>query len=478
MGLFCITTLFAKHIVIKRIFFLGFFLSWLILTTSCKKEIFQNSIDSISFSTDSLVFDTVFTSIGSISKRITIVNNSNSEIVLNSIYLGGKAATGNSPYRLNINGFPQNSISNFSIPAKDSIYVFAEVTINPGAANLPFLVTDSLVIEVDNKVKKVHLVAYGQNAYFHYGETIEQNTTWTNDKPHVIVNYVLIDTLKTLNVMPGAKLYFSPKSWLYVLGSLNLQGSKSDSIIIRGDRIDPYYNKLAGSWGGIHFLIGSTNNQVNWTDIRNGSIGLRIDSLPVSGNLPNVSVRNSRIHNMLYFGILAYTSRLEIENSLLTDCGRYVLACDLGADAKIRHTTFGSAAGNFVRSTALTVFTNSDYLGKPMHLKVDIQNCIIWGDRENEIELGRDGNGTFDFKIKNSLIKSTVTELISQQGNVSNKTPRFRSPENYSYRLDSLSNAAGIGNPALIQQYPSLTTDLDGVIRKPNPAAGCFEYLK
>ena len=37
----------------------------------------------------------------------------------------------------------------------------------------------------------------GQNAYFYNGEIIG-DTTWDNEKPHVIYNSILVDSGKTL----------------------------------------------------------------------------------------------------------------------------------------------------------------------------------------------------------------------------------------------------------------------------------------
>ena len=56
--------------------------------TSCKKDIsFTN--DHLDFSADTVLFDTVFTTVGSTTKRLKIYNRNNQPIIIDQIQLMG-----------------------------------------------------------------------------------------------------------------------------------------------------------------------------------------------------------------------------------------------------------------------------------------------------------------------------------------------------------------------------------------------------
>jgi hypothetical protein len=55
---------------------------------------------------------------------------------------------------------------NIVIPAKDSIYVFAEVTIDPNRTENPFVIDEKLIVEVNGNQQSMVLEAWGQNANY------------------------------------------------------------------------------------------------------------------------------------------------------------------------------------------------------------------------------------------------------------------------------------------------------------------------
>lgn len=150
-----------KKIWIKGLFSLVcivmFFMS------SCKKNSINTNSDIV-FSTDTLMFDTLFATLGSTTKSFTIRNTQKKEIILNSIQLVGGV---NSPYRMNVDGDVGTNFSNIKIPAKDSIYVFVEVTIDPNSAPLPFIVEDSILFALDGNTYQVQLNTYGKKCTFY-----------------------------------------------------------------------------------------------------------------------------------------------------------------------------------------------------------------------------------------------------------------------------------------------------------------------
>ena len=129
-------------------------LSLLVITIlfACKKEDFNNnSSATLHFSTDTITFDTIFASIGSITKTLTVYNNNNFNVQTN-IQLKGISTEFYS--RMNIDGTSvnRNSMTTIEIPANDSIFIFLEVTINPSSNTTPYILTDSLVFTTGTKL--------------------------------------------------------------------------------------------------------------------------------------------------------------------------------------------------------------------------------------------------------------------------------------------------------------------------------------
>ena len=94
-------------------------------------------------SADTLSYDTVFTTVGSITKSFKIFNDNNQKLLLSKVKLAGGAA---SSFKINVDGTSANEADDVEINANDSIYVFVQVKIDPNTANLPFVIRDSILI--------------------------------------------------------------------------------------------------------------------------------------------------------------------------------------------------------------------------------------------------------------------------------------------------------------------------------------------
>lgn len=461
----------------RRFFWLfGLLLLLAASTVSCRQDKFTpNANIELRFETDSVIFDTVFVARGSITKRFKVFNPSDDNILIDEVYLGGRRFTGSSPYRLNINGIPANEISGVELRAKDSIYVFVEVTIDPNSVDLPFLVADSVVFKSGNRTGKVQLVSFGQNAIFLGGEVITCNSIWTSQLPIVIYQSVLVDSLCKLTVQPGTRIYFAKNATLFVLGTLEINGSTVDPVLMQGDRLDPFYRDLAGAWNGIHFLVGSTNNILRNTILRNGNIALRVDSLPVSGTAPNLRLRQVEIDNFAVVGLLGYTARIDAENVLISNCGLYNFLGDFGGDYRFRHATFANFSSGFSRSFPMFALTNRDLGGQTNAVNLELLNSIVWGSRQDEFLLDTSGNGAFQANLSHSILRTSRLQPLGT--NLLYVSPRFRSTVDKDFSIDTLSPAYQAGLD-LIPQFPSLSTDLLGNPRSILPTLGALERIE
>jgi len=78
------------------------------IQTSCKKDSFITSNQaSVDITTDSLKYDTVFTTTGSITKSFKIINENNQKLLLNTVKLMGGIS---SAYKINVNGVPPQKL--------------------------------------------------------------------------------------------------------------------------------------------------------------------------------------------------------------------------------------------------------------------------------------------------------------------------------------------------------------------------------
>src|SRR5690606_12969003 len=182
---------------------------------SCKKETFLDTGGVIRFSTDTLSFDTVFTQYASFTLPVKVFNPQDQKIKISNIRL---EKGDNSFFTLNVNGIPGTQVNDIEVAANDSFYVFATVNIDPNNENNPFIIEDKLIASLNGKEFSIPVIAYGQNAHYIIDSVIEQNTTWVNDKPYVILQSALVDTNYTLTIEPGCRIYMNQDSRLFVMG--------------------------------------------------------------------------------------------------------------------------------------------------------------------------------------------------------------------------------------------------------------------
>ena len=136
----------------KQASVLLFFIITFLSMSSCRKDdLLTDSSAKLTFSADSVLFDTVFTSIGSTTRQLMIYNTNNRPLKISTIRLAGGSS---SPYRLNLDGVPGKSFTDVEIPGNDSLFLFVEITIDPGNAATPFIVQDSVVFE---KIGRAHV---------------------------------------------------------------------------------------------------------------------------------------------------------------------------------------------------------------------------------------------------------------------------------------------------------------------------------
>ncbi|UOQ73254.1 hypothetical protein [Hymenobacter cellulosilyticus] len=240
----------------------------------------------LEFSADTVLFDTVFTQVGTVTKRLWVYNRNSRAVKVEQISVLNPAV---SEYSLIVNGDAGPVANNVEIRGKDSLLVLVRAKLGPGGAQpegKPFLIADQLRFKTNGNDQQVELVAYGQNAFFHRG-VLACNEVWRKDKPHVLPSSVLVPAGCVLTIEAGARVYAHAGAAIIVKGTLRVNPDyaptgpikPTDPNIVRfsGDRLEPFYNEVPGQWAGIQFdSVSSRNNLIRYAEIKNAGFGLLV----------------------------------------------------------------------------------------------------------------------------------------------------------------------------------------------------------
>ncbi len=458
----------------------------IVAITSCKPEDERLTFDSsasLRFSTDTIFFDTLFTSLGSITKRFRVYNDAENAITISSISLGEGTS---SPYSIFINGIAGPEVSDVRILGEDSVLVLAEVTIDPQDEDLPFLVTDQINFSTNGNLQKVELVSWGQDANFLRDSVLTCNTTWTADRPYVIYNSILVDQGCRLTIEPGTRIFNHSGSFIFIGGSIEANGTSESKILFTNDRFDEQFRDAPGQWGGIIFLENSNDNVIDHSDIRNANVGIYLGT-PDSDTDADLVITNTRIENIggntvlptidslvqPGYRIIAISSDLYASNVLINNCELNVIANLAGGNYQYEHCTFANFSFDFFRQERIAVFANNLLLGNDTvlagDLNVSMTNSIIWGSFSEELLLSELEDAAFNVTLENNILRTQITDFESE--NII-QDPRFFDPVDYDYSLDTLSPAKDVGLPI------DILFDLNGTMRDDQPDLGAFERIE
>jgi len=447
---------------------------------SCRKDSFITSKDAIvQFSADTLFFDTVFVSTGSVTQVVKIINGNDQQLRLSDVKLMGGAQ---SYFSININGSPGPGQQNLVLAAGDSLYIFVAVSIRPGAGSLPFIIQDSIQVAFNGVQQFIQLQAWGQNAHFLQDQVIKSNTTWDNTLPYVILGGLQVDTNVTLTIPQGCKVYVHANAPILVDGTLQVTGDKYDStkVYFLGDRMDEPYSEYPGSWPGIYFRGTSINNHLKYAVIKNAYQAVVAESPSTNAN-PKLILEECIIDNSYDAGILGAESSIQASNSLISNCGKNI---ELGYGGSYQFTNCTAAAfSNDLISHTQPVLSVSNYVVQDAgiqtaDLNASFVNCIFWGNYgsvTNEVQVFQQGSNPFSVSFANCLWKVQNTPTgVDTTAMITNADPLFDSVDNfrriYDFHLKPASPAINKGKAT------GLIIDLDG---KPRPVGlpdlGCYE---
>ena len=299
--------------MVKLISILFFIVAVSLSMVSCKKNNLLSK-KNLSFSVDTLVFDTVFTTIGSTTKQFKIYNKESKTVQIDEIELVGGES---SPFRMNVDGLMGTKMTNIKLEGKDSLFVFVEVTLDINSQSLPLIIEDSIRFRTNGKDQYVKLAVWGQDAYFHYKDLNEG--TWPNDKPHVIYGYAAVDSAKTLNIQAGSQVHLHKNAIFYVYKStLNVQGTIDNEVVFQGDRLEQDYQDISGQYYGIYFQEAKPST-IDYAIIKNGTSGVHLFSEDPTNTGYTLTMTNTIIQNQARYGVFIYSgAKVKAENCIIS----------------------------------------------------------------------------------------------------------------------------------------------------------------
>ncbi len=469
-------------------------------------ETFTSDINSVlRFSADTVMFDTVFTGVGSSTKRFKVYNPNSDGVRIANVRL---ASGGESGFQVNVNGLSGADFSDMELYHKDSMYVFVKLKANEQLTDEPTEIKDSLLFLLENgKEQKVLLMAYGQNATVLKALVVEEDMTLDNVRPYLIYDSLVIAPGKTLVVPEGTKLCFNNKVELIVRGTIVCYGTLERPVVFRGlrtDRMFHYlpYDRLDAQWGGITLAHESQGNVFECVDIHGGSYGVYCERVveksvfngnviePLDESVYKLAMRNSSIHNVAADALCMNYWTGDFRNCEFSNAGGNCVTL-IGGNTVFTHCTIAQFyPWNASRGAALYFSNVVNDTVFPL-VQADFRNCYITGYADDEVYGARleDGDAAFNCRFYNCALNTDTQyegaeefffHCVSEKADTTAyKATNFKTIDTnnyiYDFRLDSLSIARGVGDAKFAIDVPQ---DKDGVTRPTErPDAGCYQYV-
>jgi hypothetical protein len=477
----------------------------------------------LTFSTDTVSFDTVFTTIGSTTKYFMIYNRNHEDLKIRHISLAGGAE---SCFRMNVDGRRGDSFDDIPIWKKDSLYVAIEVTVNPNDENAPFVIYDSVIFVTNGGSQSVLLEAYGQNAHVWRGGTVfEMDRTLTAERPYLVYDSVMIPEGVVVHVDKGASFYMHHKAKWLIDGRLVTNGTQDEPVVFRGDRLNRFstyppisYDHIPAQWDGLFFGASSFDNEFNYTLIRNGVSGLMFrESTPERRKM---TIRYSQVKNMDGHALYAVNCDVEALNTEFSNASERLMMLAGGKYRFVHCTMVNYMQGNLISNNSTRLaecLTLADHVisakGRnefPLQ-EAFFDNCIIDGDLPAdtvqpygwEVRFLTDTicqNGDdlrFNYRFNHCIIKTKRIENVRFHEVLFLNVPKYNDPDAermryvksdgkyndmfydyvYDFRLANRSIGIGMADRSVSEKYPVDRYGVNRLSGEYGPSIGAYEYV-
>ena len=459
---------------------------------SLEEDYSVNPAHHLSFSVDTLSFDTVFTSIGTTTKSFMVYNKHPQALNIERIRLSNKRASG---FRINVDGRKGDNFQNIEILSGDSLYVFVEATIDPNDKKQALLIKDSILFDLNGKQQRILLEAIGQDVHLiKGGRHIEKDETFAADKPYLIYDSLTIGEQAKLSILPGVQCFFHENAFVSVSGTLSAKGTLEKPILFRGDRLDDVlegtlsYDKTPGQWHGLRFASSSYGNVLDHVIIRNAIYGIDLSNSNTAQE--KLSISNAQVTNMTKVALVATNCRVKAVNTEFSNTASSTVHLQGGLYEFIHCTIANYITLSTRLSPSLVLDSYSDDKGSyPLDVRFD--NCIVDGsygvgetDYTGELLLGKSTEeAPVNYLFNHCTLKTKGKDNANFISTQFEKSPTYKllgGEKNkycYDFRLDTVSSPAAKGADLEIsKQYPKDRLGVDRA-KEGNPSIGAYQFV-
>ncbi|GHT61011.1 hypothetical protein AGMMS50239_11040 [Bacteroidia bacterium] len=296
--------------------------------------------DCLAFSTDTLSFDTVLTTVNSPVKAFMVYNPNKKPLLISSIDL---AEGESSNFKINVDGFAGSTFKDIEIRANDSIYILVSTKPVETGQAIPTLFKDYVVFVTNSVQQKVVLQASGQDVYKYQSLVLDTDTTLSNFKPFLIYDSLVINEGVTAEILEGTTFYMGTNAQVIVHGTLKIKGTIEKPVTFRGSRTDYMliypYDLIPGQWGGIRFDSLSYDNEFENMHIRNGKFGMEFKASDPSKE--KIKMKNVVLTNVSGTLIRSINCNIVAENCEFSNAKDRLLAL-AGGKHKFIHCTIAN----------------------------------------------------------------------------------------------------------------------------------------
>ncbi len=456
--------------------------------------------DLLSFSTDTVSFDTIISGSPTNTYSFKVYNRAKKAIRIPQVKLESGSS---SPFKVNVDGTPLvgGMATDFEIASGDSMVVLLMANVPETDSDDPIDVEDLLVFTTEAGVQqKIVLEAAGQAVIPLSGFRVDANTVFGERRPYRVMDSLVVEAGCTLTLAAGTRLYFHPKAELVVHGTLQANGTLEQPVVMRGDRLGYMfdgqpYDRIPGQWGGVVFTKDSYGNHLHFTDIHSGSFGVRVDSSDVSQL--KLRIENSVIHNSQRHGLDVKMANVYVGNSQITNAGSNCVHVR-GGDVTFVHCTIARFYVFTGGSGVALDFANYEAGVRLPLTRLHVYNSIVTGYQGDELMGSRNAEfegDAFNYAFHNCLLNTPkpagqdasfvncqwdLDDGTTPEGETLVTRDKNFQPEPdldalvFSFELSPHSKAVGHADPEVTKAtYPA---DRSGRERGEFPDIGCYQH--
>ena len=420
----------------------------LALTACINDDYTTSTSDVLTFSTDTVTFDTVVTQQGTPTKQFVVYNRSSKQVRISSIKVLGNE---NGRFFINVDGVKGEVFHEVDIRGGDSIYVFVECKVNETTTEEPLEVTDKIEFITNGVTQHVVLKAWGQDVITIHGDTIHEDLHLTAERPYVIYDTLVVAPGVTMTIDPGTQLLFHKEALLRVYGRLIAVGEPDKMIVMRGDRLDNVvgeisFDIMSGQWGGVVFGYGSYDNEMAYVLMKGSEIGMHCSSEDPSQR--TLHMFNCILHNSSSSVLTTLNARIDAEGTEFSDAADGVVHF-IGGNVHMVNCTFANYYLFSAISEPIVNVWKDHVTEEVLPLTCYLDNCIIYG-LASDINVGVLDD--YDVYLRNCLLKSDGEDDAHFINCVWKGDPIFytvREDYIFDYRLHNESDAIARGDRSL-----------------------------